>query len=86
MRKDGLIGLNDEDQLGEVDSYVEVSQKASTKLDEKIVCNLIIAYVEYNRVFYHYCHEKYHSNLLHLRHFSLFSTNELKGRHYNCIS
>ena len=36
MDKAGLIDLDDEDQLSKVDTYVEVSQKASNKLDEKI--------------------------------------------------
>ena len=36
MDKAGLIDLDDEEQLGKVDSYVEVSQKASNMLDEKI--------------------------------------------------
>ena len=36
MDKAGLIDLDDEDQLSKVDTYVEVSQKASNKLDDKI--------------------------------------------------
>ena len=36
MDKAGLIDLDDQDQLAKIDTYVEVSQKASHKLDEKV--------------------------------------------------
>ena len=36
MDKAGLIDLDDQEQLAKIDTYVEVSQKASHKLDEKV--------------------------------------------------
>ena len=36
MDKAGLIDLDNEDQLSKVDTYIEVSQEASNKLDDKI--------------------------------------------------